>query len=109
MNWVYLTIAITGEVIGTTALKASEGFTRPAASAITALGFGVAFYFLSLSLRTIPVGIAYAIWAGVGVVMISAIGYFRFKQSLDLAALIGIGLIVAGVIVINVFSKSITH
>jgi small multidrug resistance pump len=109
MNWTYLFIAIAGEVIGTSALKASEGFTRLLPSAITVIGFAVAFYFLSLTLKVIPIGIAYAVWSGVGIVIISVIGYFYFKQSLDLPALIGITMIVAGVIVINVSSNSISH
>jgi small multidrug resistance pump len=109
MHWLYLIIAITGEVIGTSALKASEGFTVLAPSLVTATGFAVSFYFLALTLQTIPIGIAYAIWSGVGIVMISMIGYFRFGQTLDLPALIGIGLIIAGVIVINSLSSSTTH
>lgn len=106
MSWAYLLVAIAAEIVGTTALKASEGFTRVAPSLITIVGYGLAFYCLSLALRTIPVGIAYAVWSGVGIVAISVIGYLVFKQTLDAAALAGIGLIVAGVIVLNVFSKS---
>ena len=107
--WLLLLIAIVGEVIATTALKASEGFTRPLPSAIVIIGYGVAFYFLSLTLRTIPMGISYAIWSGVGIVLISLLGWVMFKQSLDTPALIGMGLIIAGVLVINVFSKSASH
>lgn len=109
MNWLYLAIAIAAEVIATSALKASEGFTRLAPALLTIVGYGIAFYCLSLTLRTIPVGIAYAIWSGVGIVAISVIGYFLFKQTLDMPALIGIGLIVAGVLVLNIFSKSGAH
>ena len=109
MNWVFLFIAIVGEVIGTSALKASESFTRLGPSLITALGFAVAFYFLSLALRTIPVGVAYAVWSGAGIVIISIIGYVVFHQSLDLPAIIGIGLILAGVLVLNTLSQSSTH
>jgi small multidrug resistance pump len=109
MSWCYLTIAIIAEVIATTALKASEGFTRLHPALITAVGYAVAFYCLALTLRTIPVGIAYAVWSGAGIVAISIIGYVMFKQALDAAALIGIGLIVAGVVVLNVFSKSAAH
>lgn len=109
MNWVFLFIAIVGEVIGTSALKASESFTRLGPSLITALGFAVAFYFLSLALRTIPVGVAYAVWSGAGIVIISIIGYVVFQQSLDLPAIIGIGLILAGVLVLNTLSQSSTH
>lgn len=106
MSWIYLSIAIVAEIIATSALKSAEGFTRLWPSVITIAGYSIAFYCLSLSLRYIPVGIAYAVWSGVGIVAISIIGLYFFKQSLDLAALIGIGLIIAGVVVLNVFSKS---
>ena len=109
MPWIYLAIAITGEVIGTSALKASEGFSRLGPSAITVVGYVIAFYFLALVLKTIPVGIAYAIWAGVGIVIISLIGLFFFGQKLDWPAIIGIGLIVAGVVVINTMSNAVSH
>jgi small multidrug resistance pump len=109
MSYLYLTIAIVAEVIATSALKASEGFTNLIPSLIVAVGYGVAFYFLSLVLKTIPVGIAYAIWSGLGIVLISVIGLVLFQQKLDLAAIIGMGLIIAGVVVINVFSTSVSH
>lgn len=109
MNWLYLAIAIAAEVVATSALKASEGFTRWGPALLTVVGYGIAFYCLALTLRTIPVGVAYAIWSGAGIVAISVIGYFLFKQALDAPALIGIGLIVAGVLVLNVFSKSSVH
>lgn len=109
MSYLYLAVAIISEVIGTSALKASNEFTRLVPSLITLVAFVTAFYFLSLTLRTIPVGIAYAIWSGVGIVLISLIGRFVFGQSLDLPAMIGMGLIVAGVIVINVFSRAVAH
>jgi small multidrug resistance pump len=109
MSYLYLTIAIVAEVIATSALKASEGFTNLIPSLIVAVGYGVAFYFLSLVLKTIPVGIAYAIWSGLGIVLISVIGLVLFQQKLDLAAIIGMGLIIAGVVVINVFSSSVSH
>jgi len=109
VSWVYLAIAIAAEVVATTALKASEGFTRLYPALVTVAGYGIAFYCLALTLRVIPVGVAYAIWSGVGIVAISLIGYFAFRQTLDTAALIGIGLIVAGVIVLNVFSRSVGH
>lgn len=99
-------IAIFAEIIATTALKKTEGFSQLAPSILTLLGYGIAFFFLSLSLRTIPVGIAYAVWSGVGIVAISLIGLIAFKQSLDLAAVIGIGFIVLGVLILNIFSKS---
>lgn len=109
MSYLYLTIAIVAEVIATSALKASEGFTNLIPSLIVAVGYGVAFYFLSLVLKTIPVGIAYAIWSGLGIVLISVIGLVLFQQKLDLAAIIGMGLIIAGVLVINLFSSSVSH
>lgn len=109
MSYLYLAIAIVSEVIGTSALKASNEFTRVVPSLITLVAFLTAFYFLSLTLRTIPVGIAYAIWSGVGIVLISLIGRFVFGQVLDLPALLGMGLIVAGVLVINLFSKVAGH
>lgn len=108
-NWVFLFAAIVSEVIATSALKASEGFTVLVPSAIVAIGYSFAFYFLSLTLRTIPVGMAYAIWSGVGVALITLIGWVVFKQKLDAAALSGIVLIVAGVSVIYGFSDSVTH
>ena len=107
MNWMYLGIAILSEVIATSALKASEGFTKPWPVLILAVGYASSFYFLSLTLRTIPVGIAYAIWSGVGVILISLLAWWMYGQSLDKAALIGIGLIVAGVVVLNLFSESV--
>ena len=106
MNWVYLGVAIIGEVIGTSALKASAGLTRPGPSVVAMIGFAVALYFLSLTLRTIPVGIAYAIWSGLGIVVISLIGYLVFGQTLDAAAMVGMGLILAGVVVINTLSEA---
>lgn len=109
MSYLYLTIAIVAEVIATSALKASEGFTNLVPSLIVAVGYGVAFYFLSLVLKTIPVGVAYAIWSGLGIVLISIIGLVLFQQKLDLAAIIGMALIIAGVLVINLFSSSVSH
>lgn len=109
MSYLYLALAIVSEVIGTSALKASNEFTRLVPSLITAVAFVSAFYFLSLCLRTIPVGIAYAIWSGIGIVLISLIALVLFGQTLDLPALIGMALIVAGVVVINLFSKSAAH
>ncbi len=104
MSYLYLAIAILAEVIGTSALKAAEGFTRPLPSLVVAVGYGTAFYFLSLALKVIPVGIAYAIWSGVGVALITLIGWVMFKQRLDAPALAGVTLIVVGVVVIQVFS-----
>ena len=105
-NWVYLAVAIVAEVIATSALKASEGFSRLVPSLVVVAGYGIAFFCLSLTLRTIPVGIVYAIWSGVGIVLIALAGYFVFGQVLDAPALIGMGLIVVGVLVINLFSRS---
>ncbi len=107
IGYLYLGIAIVAEVIATSALKASEGFTRTGPSLIVAIGYGIAFYFLSLVLKTVPMGVAYAIWSGVGIVLIAAIGWLLMKQPLDFPALLGIGLIVAGVAVIQLFSKTI--
>lgn len=109
MTYCYLAIAIIAEVIATSALKASDGFSRLWPSAITVVGYGIAFWCLSLTLKVIPTGIVYAIWSGVGIVLISAVGWFWFKQSLDMPAMIGLGLIIAGVLVINLFSKSVGH
>lgn len=104
--WLYLSIAIVSEVIATSALKASEGFSRLAPSVIVVAGYLVAFYFLALTLKTIPVGVAYAIWSGAGVALIALVGWVVFGQRLDPPALIGMALIVAGVVVMQVFSKS---
>jgi small multidrug resistance pump len=100
---------VRAEVIGTSALKAADGFRVLAPSAVVVASYSISFYFLSLALRTIPMGLAYAIWSGVGIVLISLIGWLLYGQTLDGAAGIGIGLIVAGVIVLNVFSKATVH
>lgn len=104
-----LTIAVVLEVIATSFLKQSAQFTNLVPSVLTLVFYGATFYFLSFSLVYIPVGIAYAIWSGLGIVLISMVGYFVFHQSLDLPAMIGLGLIIAGVVVVNLFSKSMTH
>lgn len=109
MQWIYLAIAIVSEVVATSSLKASEGFTRLTPSLIVILGYASAFYFLSLTLRTIPIGVAYAIWSGVGVSLVTLVGWVVYRQSLDIAALVGIALIVSGVIVLSFFSKSVPH
>jgi small multidrug resistance pump len=108
-QWVFLSVAIVSEVIATSALKASEGFSRLWPSLIVAAGYISAFYFLSLTLKTIPVGVAYAIWSGVGVALIALIAWVFFGQALDTPAIIGLLLIVAGVVVLNVFSKTGSH
>jgi small multidrug resistance pump len=106
MNWIFLAIAIISEVIATSALKASDGFTRLWPSAAVVLGYAAAFYFLSLTLRTIPVGVAYAVWSGVGIVLVALIGWWVYGQKLDLPAGIGMALIIAGIVVLNVFSPA---
>jgi small multidrug resistance pump len=107
--YLLLAIGIVTEVIATTALKASDGCTRPLPTGIMIVGYTIAFYSLSLTLRTIPVGVTYALWSGVGIVLITAIGWTFFRQSLDAPAIIGIGLIVVGVLVVNLFSKAMPH
>ena len=109
MNWLYLAIAILGEVMATSALKSSEGFTRLVPSLITASGYTVAFYFLSLTLRSIPVGIAYAVWSGVGIVLVSILGWVFYDQKLTFAAMLGIFFIMVGVVILNLFSSSTNH
>lgn len=109
MAYIYLAIAIVAEVAATSALKASEEFTRLIPSLIVIVGYAIAFYLLTLVLRTIPVGITYAVWAGAGIVLVAIAGAVLYKQIPDTPALIGIGLIVAGVVVINAFSKTIGH
>ncbi len=108
-SYIYLLLAIICEIIATTFLKKSEGFTRLLPSAITIIGYSVAFYFLSITLRHIPVGITYAIWSGVGIVAITIIGIIAFKQIPDWPAIIGMALIIIGVIIIHLFSKMGTH
>lgn len=106
MAYGLLFIAIVCEVIATSALKMSEGFTKLWPSLVVVVGYGCAFYFLALVLKSIPVGLAYAIWAGVGIALITLVGAVVFKQMLDAPAMAGIGLIIAGVAVINLFSES---
>ncbi|MBP7610852.1 MAG: multidrug efflux SMR transporter [Steroidobacteraceae bacterium] len=107
--WAYLAIAIVAEVIATSALKASAGFSRAGPSAVVVIGYGIAFYFLSLTLQSIPVGVTYAIWSGVGIVLITLVAWLLYGQALDAAAIVGLSLIVAGVAVLNLFSKSVAH
>lgn len=104
-----LGVAIVLEVIGTTMLQKSEQFTRLLPTLAMAICYLSAFYFLSIVLKTMPVGLAYAIWSGLGIVLISIIGYVLFEQKLDLAALVGLGFIIVGVVIVNGFSKSIGH
>ena len=109
IDWAYLAVAIVAEVIATSALKASDSFSRLVPSVVVVIGYAIAFVFLSLTLKSIPVGVVYAIWSGVGIVLISLVGYFAFGQALDAAALAGMALIVAGVLVINLFSRTAGH
>lgn len=109
MTWIYLFIAIIAEVAATSALKPAEGFTRPLPTIVVFVGYGAAFYFLSLTLRTIPIGVTYAIWAGAGIALITLIGWTIYGQRLDIFALLGIGLILAGVLVINLLSNAAAH
>ena len=109
MVYIYLAIAIIAEVAATSALKASNEFTKLIPSLIVIVGYGAAFYFLTLVLRTIPVAITYAVWSGAGIVLVAVVGAILYKQIPDIPAAIGMGLIVAGIAIINVFSKTIGH
>lgn len=108
-TWLILLVAIFSEVVATSALKASDGFSKLGPSVLVVVGYGLAFYFLSLTLKVMSVGIAYAIWAGLGIVLMAIIGWFLFEQKLDFAALLGMSLIILGVIVINLFSNASGH
>ena len=105
-NWVYLGLAIFSEVVATASLKSTEGFTRLVPSIVVLVGYSPAFYFLSLTLDTIPIGVAYAVWSGVGVATITLVSFVLYDQKIDAAGLIGIGLIVAGVVVLRLFSEA---
>ena len=109
MGYLYLSIAIVAEVVATSALNASQGFTRLWPSVTTVLGYCVAFYALSQTLRTIPMGIAYAVWAGVGIVLIALVGALFFKQPPDLPAMLGMGFIIAGVVLVTLVSSTASH
>lgn len=104
--WLTLGLAIVAEVVGTSALKASDGFTRLGPSAVVVVGYAVAFYCLSLVLKSLPVGVTYAVWSGLGIVLITVAAFVIYGQRIDLPGLIGMGLIIAGVVVLNVFSKA---
>lgn len=108
-SYIALGIAIAAEVVATTALKASDSFTRLWPSVIAITDYAIAFYFLTITLRTIPTGIAYAIWSGLGIVLITLASFVMYRQSVDLPGLLGMALIIAGVVVLNVFSKSAAH
>ena len=109
MPYLSLFLAIVAETIGTTALQASQQFTKAWPSALVVVAYATSFYLLSHTLKFMPVGIVYAVWSGLGIVLIALIGYLVFRQSLDLAAVIGIGLILAGIVVIQMFSSTTTH
>jgi small multidrug resistance pump len=108
-QWMFLFLAIVSEVIATSALKSTHEFTRLLPSLLVLIGYVSAFYFLTLTLRTIPIGIAYAIWSGVGVALIALVGWLIYGQTLDMPAFVGIALIVTGVLVLNLFSKALPH
>jgi small multidrug resistance pump len=109
MVYVYLTVAILAEVVGTTALKASAGFTKLAPSLLVVLGYAVSFYGLSVVLKTLPVGITYAVWSGLGIVLVTIVSAITFRQIPDAPAILGMVLIIAGVITANVFSTTVPH
>lgn len=109
MNYFLLGLAIVAEVVGTSFMKQSEGFTKLVPSLITITAYVAAFYCLSLTLKAIPTGVAYAIWSGVGIVLISAVAWIFQGQKLDAPAMIGMGLIISGVVVMNLFSKAAAH
>lgn len=106
MAWVYLAVAIVAEIIATSALKMSDGFRQLVPSIVVVIGYGVSFYCLSLTIREIPLGVVYAIWSGIGIALISVIGWVLFGQKLDAGAIAGIALIASGVVVLNLFSKA---
>jgi len=109
MSYLYLTVAIIAEVMATSALKASSEFTRLLPSIVVVVGYGAAFYFMTLAIRTIPVGVTYAIWSGVGIVLVAIAGAFLYNQIPDVPAIIGMALIISGVVVIHMFSKTAGH
>ena len=108
-GYLFLGIAIAAEVVATTSMKALDGFNKPLPLILVVCGYGLSLWLLSIVVKTIPIGVAYAVWSGLGVVLITAVSWVLFGQKLDAAALIGMGLIVAGVVVMNVFSKAVGH
>jgi len=108
-SWLILLCAVVCEVVGTSAIKYSEGFTKVIPSIVVFVAFGMAFYILSISLKVIPIGMAYAVWSGLGIVLISIIGHSVFSQRLDAPAFIGMSFILAGVVIMQVFSKAVAH
>ena len=109
LHYVYLIVAVAAETIGTTALQASNQFTRLGPTVVVVIAYAIAFYFLGVALKYIPVGIAYALWSGLGIVLIAVIGFAVFGQTLDLAAVLGLSMIIGGIAVIQLFSNSATH
>jgi small multidrug resistance pump len=109
MPYLYLLLAIIAEVIATSALKASDGFTKPGPLLVVAVGYGLAFYLLSLIVETLPLGVVYALWSGAGIVLVAIVGAIWLKQVPDWPAVLGIGLILAGVLIVNLFSKTVVH
>ena len=109
MAYFYLALAIIAEVIATSSLKASAEFTKLFPSLIVVTGYGIAFYLLTMVLRSIPIGITYAIWSGIGIILVAVVGAILYKQLPDLPAMIGMALIVTGVVIIHVFSKTVAH
>ena len=109
MAYLYLAIAIIAEVVATSALKASSEFTKLIPSLIVIVGYGIAFYFMTLVLRTIPIGITYAVWSGVGIVLVAVVGALLYRQIPDIPAIIGMGLIISGVVVIHALSRTVSH
>ncbi len=107
--YIALAIAITGEVVATSALKASNSFTNLIPSIVVVVGYAIATYFLTITLKTVPVGIAYAMWGGLGIVLVTIAGFVLYQQKIDLIGMAGIALIVAGVVILNVFSKTSIH
>ena len=109
MPYLYLAIAVAFETIGTSAMQASQQFTRLWPSVLVIIGYAISFYFMALTLRYMPVGIVYALWSGLGIILIALIGYSIFGQKLDLPAIAGLGLIIAGIVVIQLFSNATAH
>ena len=109
IHYIYLLIAVVFETIGTASIQASEQFTRFWPSTMMVISYGISFYFMGLTLKYMQVSVVYAIWSGLGIVLIGIIGWVVFKQSLDIGAVVGMALIIAGVVVINLFSNSATH
>ncbi|WP_407495115.1 DMT family transporter [Pseudooceanicola sp. MF1-13] len=109
MPYIYMLLAVISEVIATTSLKAADGFTKAVPSALVVVGYGFAFYFLSITLRTLPVGTAYAIWSGCGIILVAIAGWLIYGQKMDLWGVLGMALIIAGVLILNLMSKTSVH